>query len=59
MDDAIGAENVSTFVYLFQYFYRLLQMHGRMSQCASRTNCLIFREKTAGSQVYSHNESIL
>ena len=30
-----------------------------MSQCASRTDCIIFHGKTAGSQVYGHNELIL
>ena len=27
-----------------------------MSQCASRTDCIVFHGKTAGSQVYGHNE---
>ena len=30
-----------------------------MSQCASETDCIIFHGKTAGSQVYGHNELIL
>ena len=30
-----------------------------MSQCTSRTNCIVFHGKTAGSQVYGHNEFLL
>ena len=30
-----------------------------MSQGASRTDCIVFHGKTAGSQAYGHNELIL
>ena len=30
-----------------------------MSQCASRANCIVFHGKTAGLQVYGHNEFLL
>ena len=30
-----------------------------MSRCASRTNCIVFHGKTAGSQIYGHNEFLL